>query len=228
MSNDDELAHRVAQACRDLGDPAAFSVPVGYPDSLAKCIVDAIWSMGVRYGAVVGVVDRYADWLRAEARGTTRNRTASQLADDIESIGGPQLFAELVVKNSMRTSSRNGVLKAEAVARASEVLSQMGVDSTIDLRKRFNEAAVESAWRAVRGQRSGISWHYLLILGNVEDVKADRMIRRFVAQAGGQSDISAADAAAAVRAAHASLQADFPQLSLRTLDHAIWAAQRGR
>ena len=228
VSTNDDLAQRVTKACRALGDPAAFTVPAGYPDSLAKCILDAIWSMGVRYGAVVGVVDRYADWLAVEARGTTRNRTAGQLADDIESVGGPQQFAEHVVKNSMRTSSRNGVLKAEAVARASEVLSQMGVESAADLRKRFNESAVEGGWRAVRGQRSGISWHYLLILANVEDVKADRMIRRFVSVAAGLSDIAAADAANAVRSAHAILLADFPQLSLRTLDHAIWSAQRGR
>jgi IMP dehydrogenase len=59
-------------------------------------------------------------------------------------------------------------------------------------------------WRSVHGQRSGISWHYVLILANVEDVKADRMICRFVARAIGDPGVSPVEAADAVRAARDS------------------------
>ncbi len=36
--------------------PSAWAEPDGYPDSLALCVLDAIWSIGVRYSGVVNVV----------------------------------------------------------------------------------------------------------------------------------------------------------------------------
>jgi hypothetical protein len=42
---------------------------------------------------------------------------------------------------------------------------------------------LKQAWLAVPGQRSGISWRYLLMLAGIPEVKPDRMIRRFVADA---------------------------------------------
>jgi hypothetical protein len=48
----------VVKACAALGDPKEFERPEGYR-SLALCIIDAIWSMGVRYSGVVRVIDRY-------------------------------------------------------------------------------------------------------------------------------------------------------------------------
>jgi hypothetical protein len=48
----------VVRACAALGDPKEFERPEGYR-GLALCVIDAIWSMGVRYSGVVRVIDRY-------------------------------------------------------------------------------------------------------------------------------------------------------------------------
>ena len=75
----------------------------------------------------------------------------------------------------------------------------------------------------------GSVWHYLGILAGVEDIKADRMIRRFVAgAAGGSKFVSSADAYQAVHGAYRILKAEAPGLTLRALDHAIWNSQRRR
>jgi hypothetical protein len=56
----DEQVQRVAEHCRAvLGDLSLLPEPPGYPNSLALCVLDAIWSMGVRYTAVKRVISRY-------------------------------------------------------------------------------------------------------------------------------------------------------------------------
>jgi hypothetical protein len=221
----ESLAEAVAKKCRKLPAWPNLKAPAGYPDSLALCLLDAIWSMGVKYGGVINVLDRYKSWLTSAQRGSP-DRSASQLIDDIDAVGGGDAFAELV-NNRGRTSTRNGILKAQAVRDAASNLVTVGIDSTIDLRTRSGDREVERAFKATRGQSSGISWHYLLILAGVEDIKADRMIRRFVAAAAVASTVTTADAYQAVHGAYCILTADAPGLTLRALDHAIWNSQRG-
>jgi hypothetical protein len=79
----------------------------------------------------------------------------------------------------------------------------------------------------VKGQRSGISWHYLRILAGVQDVKADRMICAFEEQVLGRA-VGPAEARELVIAAHEHLRGEHAQVDLRTLDHAIWTRQRAR
>src|SRR5215475_13009414 len=40
----------------DLGNPDLWFEPDGYPDSLALCIIDSIYSTGAHYSSVVNVV----------------------------------------------------------------------------------------------------------------------------------------------------------------------------
>lgn len=221
----EQLAAAVAAQCRALPAWPDLKAPPGYPDSLALCIVDAIWSMGVHYQGVKNVIKQYEVWLAAKGRGPAKIRSAWELADDIESVGGDREFADAVGNHSL-TSTKNGVLKASAAHAAALALSGMGVETTEHLRKRHSDPDVKAAWTAVPGQRSGISWHYLCILAGVDDVKADRMICRFVALANG-APVSPDVAYRAVRGAHELLTADGTKLTLRALDNAIWRAESG-
>jgi len=82
---------------------------------MALCLIDAIWSMGVRYQGVVNVLNRYRYWLGASDRGSPA-RSATDLIDDIASAGGPEAFAAVVnnvgeprpgtASSSLRLSSR--------------------------------------------------------------------------------------------------------------------------
>lgn len=201
--------------------------PPGYPNSLALCVLDAVWSLGVRYGSVENVLDRYRSWVRDVAGGDADRRDAHQLVEDIAVAGGHVRFAEDVVDNRARTSSRSGILKAEAVQLAAAALDELGVSTIDQFQRRYDDPEVEAAWRAVKGQRSGISWHYLRILAGVQDVKADRMICAFVEQVLDRA-VGPAEARELVVAAHEHLRGDHPKVDLRTLDHAIWTHQRRR
>jgi hypothetical protein len=213
----------VVSHCRAaLGAPEYWPAPDGYPDSLGLCTLDAVWSIGVRYGGVENVLSAYRA-LRRDAGERPERDDVDDVAATIDAVGGPEAFAN-VVRNRQRTSTRNGILKSEAVLRACRGLAESNVHSAQDLREACG-ATLEKAkarWRAVPGQRSGVSWRYLLLLAGRQEVKPDRMLIRFVAAALGR-ETSADEAATLVMAAADSLGTE-PRL----LDHRIWRFQSGR
>jgi hypothetical protein len=220
----DEQVGRLAARCRAvLGDLTLLREPPGYPDSLGLCVLDAIWSIGVRYTAVQHVISRYREHRRSQDADPDRDSVADLLAI-IDQLGSGEALAELL-GNHQRTATRNGVLKADAVAIAARMLASEGINRPEDLRVAMSgeqATRVEAGWRAVPGQRSGISWMYFLLLVGVPRVKPDRMLRRFVADALQLADIRPQDAARLVTA----VQQATPGVSLIALDHAIWQYQR--
>ncbi len=204
---------------RRLGPPASWPAPDGYP-GLALCVLDAVWSIGVRYEGVVNVVNRYRALAASQGRDADEDGPQELIAS-VAAIGGPESLAG-ALNNRQRTSTRNGVLKAEAVVLASQVLVDADIKSTATL-VALPPAALEqlrSRFVAVHGQGSGLSFDYLLMLSGQPGVKSDRMIRRFVARALGvepEGAVTMSDARDLVVAAADALGVD-----AHRLDHAIW------
>ena len=101
-----------------LGDPARWETATTYA-SLALGLMDAVWSIGVRYTGVLNVLHRYRAARRGAGADPDRDTPADLIAF-IGSCGGPDTFAA-AVNNRQRTSSRNGILKADAVLRVAQV-----------------------------------------------------------------------------------------------------------
>ena len=112
---------------------------------------------------------------------------------------------------------------------AASVLGEAGINTTADLRKAAENnaqlARVEAAWRALTGQRSGITWHYTQMLAGIPGVKPDRMICRFIADSLGQSRRGITPPFALEILTAAAKQMG---MSPTDLDHAVWQFQRGR
>ncbi|MEV4490688.1 hypothetical protein AB0K04_11300 [Micromonospora coxensis] len=221
MSEDERL---VVVARELLGPPDTWRpMPPGYPDSLALCVLDAVWSIGVRYEAVENVVSRYRECRRAEG-GDADHDGVSDLLRHIRLNDGPDRFADRLA-NQQRVSTRPGApRKAEAVHRAAEALSEAVIETVEDLRAAAtgpHEGRVKGAWLSVPGQRSGISWRYLLMLARLPGVKPDRMICRFVARALGRDRVAPAEAVTLVVRAAERLD-----VSPTALDHEIWRYER--
>jgi hypothetical protein len=220
----DALPAMVASVEALLGSPDSWDTPDGY-DSVGLAMIDAIWSIGVRYQSVENVIARY----RAERLAGGHDAEADRPQDVrrfIEACGGPEGFA-LRVRNHQRTSSRNGILKAEAVLQEARILEHESVGVPADLagasEERLNH--LRGQWSAVPGQASGISWRAFCMLVGLAEVKPDRMIRRYVASAlgrPGESAVSVEEARDLVMATAAHLG-----VSPRDLDHAIWSYQSG-
>lgn len=207
-----------------LGDEYFYS-------ALPLCLVDAIFSIGVKYEGTRNVVARYAKHARIapyrsrEGDARIDSERISDLVRRIETVGGPDVAASSLFGSRQRTSSRNGVLKSEAVYQAALMMQRRGVENLTDFRDQ-DDGELEREFRAIRGQGSGISWSYLCMLaGDDNGVKPDRMIQGFVADALGREVGSEMSRDLLVRAAK-TLSMRGTLLTPRTLDYAIWEYQR--
>lgn len=209
--------------CEDnLGDKTLWQTPEGYPDSLALCIIDSLYSTGSHYTSVVNVITKYKT-----TEGTSHG--AQDLLDSIEEAGGPRGWAENVVGNLKPAHTKaHAPLKAEIIERAAQLMVDLGIDTVEELRTVVEaspqENPVHTGWKKLPSQSSGVTYNYLLILAGMPSVKPDRMILRFLADAlGKDSDLYFDRAVELIQAT-----ADELQVSSRTLDHIVWRAASGR
>ena len=104
-----EELQRLIEACtRDLGPSDRWFVPDGYPNSLALCVIDAIFSINFTYQGVVNVLNRYRR-LRAERGGDADQDSIEDLLRTFDGVGADG-WADLI-ENRTRTSTRSGILK---------------------------------------------------------------------------------------------------------------------
>lgn len=218
---------RLARVCRDrLGNPRLLRVPDGYPDSLALCTIDAIQSTGVTYANVKKVLSRYRAY-RLEQGGNAETDGLVALLGTFHDLGSAESWARTIGTGDRASSEPDSPLKAVAIESAATALSDIEIYSAADLREVATYAdlipVVQAAWTGVVGQRSGVTWRYLLLLAGVPGVETDRVLIRFVASA-----LSLEPAAVEPPFATESIERAAADLSISptTLGHAAWRWQR--
>lgn len=227
----EDAVQRVAESLVSTFDLSALELPSEYGYScLPLCLIDAIFSIGVTYASTRNTVRRYCEHNRIDdvamrsVSGMPEPITIGELIEDIESEGGPEKYAANVLENRQRTSSKNGILKSEAVLQAAEVLSRHGIQTLADFREKF-EGEVEDEFLGIPGQGSGISLSYLKMLcGDESLVKPDRHIKRFLEELG----VDPEDAQAVISGAIERLRRDYPEITVRKVDYAIWDHMKNR
>lgn len=227
MTEDDQLEALQVACDRDLGDSTLWYQPDGYPDSLALCIIDAIYSTGAHYSSVVNVVGRYREH-RTNQGWNPDADGATELLAHIDELGGVDRWAGEIGNRRPTSTAKDAPLKAEAIRQVAEGLLAINLRTAGDLRTAADGDALDAAkrvWTSVPGQRSGITWEYGLMLAGVPGVKADRMVVRYVARAIGKpvADVSPVEAGHLVKRLATRNGWD----AIRT-DHAIWRFESGR
>jgi hypothetical protein len=228
--------HAVVAACRAV---LTSSGPIEVADeysyaSLPLCVIDSVFSIGVRYESVRNVVERYCRRFgvpKQAPKGTVplreQQESITAFLIRVVPMHADQLAAE-VFGNRQRTSARNGILKADAVVQFAGVLARHRIEHLQDVLEASDLAAVEGDVRRIPGQASGLSWRYFLMLAGREDlVKPDRMIFRFLERVVGRP-VGADEAQAMLTAAARELDREFPGIKPRTLDNLIWRQERQR
>ncbi len=222
IPDDDALRAILAAVEILLPSPDRWETGGSY-DAVGLAIIDAVWSIGVRYQSVENVIARY----RAARLAGGDDPEADHPGDVrrfIEACGGPEEFAQRV-GNRQRTSTTSGILKAEAVLHEARILEEEGVEVPADLtgasQGRLDH--LQGRWSTVAGQGSGVSWRAFSMLVGLPEVKPDRMVRRFAAAALGrprETAVGVDEARVLLLGAAARLG-----VSPRALDNAIWAYQ---
>lgn len=232
MQKEDILAF--SKFCRknlDL-DEIQLADEYGYAN-VPLCIIDAVFSIGVKYTAVQNTITRFCDFFNIIKFDPEKNLSL----DDQLSVSaflkmytehGIEGMTEKVYKNRQRTSVRSGILKAEAVQRFAEIVAKHSVQYLQDINKIQGNKEFETKITQIPGQRSGISLRYFYMLAGSKDlIKPDRMINRFVYTATGKSFGVEATTELLVETCQ-ELAKNYPGLTPRTLDNMIWEYQRSK
>ncbi|MUL78312.1 heme peroxidase [Mycolicibacterium sp. CBMA 226] len=175
---------RLRAACeRDLGDPAGWPSPVGYPNSLALCIIDAIYAPGARHLTVDKIIERYRSY-RAGQRADADTDGAPELLANVEALGGPQQWAAQIGNRRPTSTRKDAPLRSVALTETAQALAALGIRTTEDLRATAADPELakkaKKAWCAVPGQRSGFTWRFLLMLAELPGT--DQTVAGYVAR----------------------------------------------
>jgi|SRR6516164_3332743 hypothetical protein len=137
--------------------------------SLPLCVIDAVFSIGVLYRNAQKAVEawcavQYPNWPIARTLSENRRYTIGDFVRLTDGKQGLALTQTFFGGNRQRTSTRNGILKADATVRFAKALQEAGIEDFGDIR---DPARADLAWRTVRiipGQGSGLSFDYLQML----------------------------------------------------------------
>ena len=222
----------LTQFCRERLDFEKFELSSEYGySSVPLCVIDAIFSIGVRYSSVQNTVTKFCKFFDVSKFSDGKIPDPAQQLSTTNFLklydeNGVEGMTEQVYRNRQRTSSRNGILKSEAVFRFSQVLAEYGVEYLQDVEKIRGNINFENEITKIPGQRSGISLRYFYMLAGSEDfIKPDRMINRFVFNATGKS-FGIEETTKLLIETCKELAKEYPGLKPRSLDNLIWQFQR--
>jgi hypothetical protein len=211
----------------DLGDEYFYA-------SLPLCVLDAVFSVGIRYESVRAVVHRYCEHvgvprLRPERSQLPSPRKQHTIAAFIAIVErqGVEAFATDVLANRCRTSTHgSSILKSDASLQFAKVLQRHEINVLQDITNRTGDTELDRDLRSIKGQSSGISVVYFFMLAGSDDlIKPDRMILRFLRRAL-QRPVSKSESQELLMQACKALQTSYPGLTPRSLDHVIWNHER--
>ena len=216
-----EMCESTLSLSNELGEEYRYN-------SIVFCLIDAIFSIGVRYESTKNTVIRYCDSLeidRVHKNGEAPNdkHTIDDYLNYIHIVANDDYGREKILDNRQKTSTRNGIYKAEAVYKAAALLKSLDIQTISDIRKYEHIDNLEMKFKQIKGQKSGISFSYFLMLvGDDNYMKIDRWLLRFVEKAIGSKqniDQTYNDLMAVCNI----LKKKHPQLTPRSFDYAIWS-----
>jgi hypothetical protein len=218
---------RLVDYCHGNLDLTNLKMPEEYGyTNLPLCIIDAVFSIGVNYASTTNTVKRFQSYVAKRYPELT----------ELTIVDFVQLYNETsidfmmsdVYDNRQRTSSINGIVKAEAALEVARILLKYNINTLKDFANIADIDAFERDFMQIPGQGSGVSLRYLYMLtGSVDHIKPDRMILRFINAAIGRTP-KLDESHRLLLEVCSILKPDYPDLDPRSLDHVIWKFQSGR
>ncbi|UYY80403.1 hypothetical protein OIT41_13835 [Arthrobacter sp. YA7-1] len=222
-------AKKLTDVCGTLfGDESRWITARGYPDSLALCIVDSLWSTGPSYQSVQNVVSKYRAYRTAEDGDAWTDGT-KELLKTFGNVGGSVGFAGMVNNRKPAHTHKGAPLKAEVVNEAAVALENIGIFTMADVRAEYARdeflTRIEDTWLDLTSQSSGVTFNYFVVLAGYQSVKPDRMVYRFIEKHTGLTKRQLGTRKATELIMRV---ADAYPTQARKLDHIIWRHESGR
>lgn len=222
-----EIAIKAAEFCREIfQDKKDYELPSEFHyKHLPLCVIDSVFSIGVKYETVQNAIDRFCEHFKIDKFSNSDELTTSEFLKLMECQSIEELTNN-IYQNRQRTSSRNGILKSEAVISFLRVLQEFKIERLSNISKIITDAKFESEIKKIPGQNSGISLTYFFMLaGSDELIKPDRMIVRFLENISGEK-VSLNDCQVILSEVANQLKEDGFNITPKKLDNLIWNYQR--
>ncbi len=212
----DVLVDRFVQYCKENLDLSSHS-EYGY-QSLSACILDCVYSLRAKYYAVtLPIVDRYAAVYMNGDRNAPGG-TTSMLLEHIEQAGGPEEFADKVLRNHQVIG---GISKCVVCYQLAKYLKALHIETIEDFQKFELAEVLEAVIRAVKGiGDAGVNYLFMLA-GDPNRCKPDVHIHHCIRDACGK-DVSNEECQELFCKAVEKLQSQHPGLTVKDLDGVIW------
>jgi hypothetical protein len=223
----DEIIDKVETFCYEqFADKKDFVLPDEYSyGHLPLCVIDSVFSIGVRYEGVKNVIKRFCDYYKIDRISSKNELTTTDILALIEQLSIIEL-TEKVFQNRQRTSASNGILKSQAVVLFLKVLQKFRVERFGDIEKIMTNVQFENEIKEIPGQKSGISLKYFFMLAGSDNlIKPDRMILRFLENITGQK-LSLNNCQVIQIAVTERLKKRGFNITAKKLDNLIWSYQR--
>ena len=221
-------------ACRRCLKEMPKDENLSFPHSLPICILDAVFSIGIRYEMARKVWLNSKDYYKLSFLSMEDiengikddcEHTINDFINNVNSFNSIEDFRASVKISRHRTSSRNGILKIEAVYEIARILQMHSINTVEDFRDYPDHNTLDKEICSVRGQRSGIMLKYLYMLaGDKNKCKLDRVLRAFVAKY--YPNLSDDEIIELLNNTVSELKEERSDLTLRLLDCAIWKETR--
>lgn len=137
---------------------------------LAKIVIDAVSSPGVKYESVKVTLNRYHVHSAVQGRNADTDGITELIAS-FDDLGGAEGWASTIGNRRRKKCAGDDLLVAEIVLDVARRLDQAAIQHVGDLRGMAADgrlADVEAVWRSAPCQGSGVSWGYALLLAGVE------------------------------------------------------------
>lgn len=223
---------KLAAFCEKNLDIASSSLgdEYGYPN-VPLCVIDAVYSIGIRYTTTRNVVKRFCDYFKIPmtcAVFPPPQKEQLSVSEFVSMFEGRSIqnMTDAVFQNKNRTSPKSGILKSDAVFQFSKILKEFSIEYLQDVEKILGLPEFETAIKNIPGQGSGLSLRYFYMLaGEKNYIKPDRMILRFIEEVIGK-DVGLDEATELIVESCELLKEKYPQITPRFLDNLIWNYQR--
>lgn len=223
----EEIIEKVEAFCSEkFADKKDFILQDEYNyGHLPLCVIDSIFSIGVRYEGVQNTIKRFCNYYKIDSFSNKNELTTTDILELIEQMSMIEL-TEKVFQNRQRTSTNNGILKSEAVILFLKVLQKFKVEKFGDIEKIITNEQFENEIKEIPGQKSGISLKYFFMLAGSDDlIKPDRMILRFLENITGEK-LNLNNCQLILTAVTERLNNKGFNITAKKLDNLIWSYQR--
>lgn len=226
--------NKVAEYCiKNLALENAELSEEYFYQSVPLCIIDSVFSIGVRYAAVRNVIERYCKYfdlgkIRANKTRIPNKAEQQSVSDFLALIDkyGIENFTENIFDNRQRTSPKNGILKTRATYQFAKTLKKYDINYFQDVNKIICKYKFKKEIKKIPGQKSGISLNYFFMLVGYDDyIKPDRMVLRFLEKIL-DKELSFEEAQMILVEVSQVLKDKYSNITPKLLDHQIWSYER--